>query len=258
MALDVLKSIASNWIKPVPIILVMVLIGLLFVRISRTKYLGVRIIAGAALILAFASWAPVAEKLLETLEVQYPAVTDYRTLPQVEAIVVLGADWAPNAAWSVSSQLNPPAAVRLMEGLRLYHALSGVRLILSGGSRESGVPPIAQGYAVAARELGVPAERIFTLDEPLNTSEEAYAVLDLLGPATPFLLVTSASHMPRAMKHFQQVGLVPIPAPTYHQAQRTKRDNLSSWLPNSSALRMTEMAWHEYLGLLAWRWDHPG
>ena len=59
---------------------------------------------------------------------------------------------------------------------------------------------------------GVPREQIITLDLPKDTEEEAAAVKQAIGDA-PFLLVTSASHLPRAMIFFQQEGLNPLPAP---------------------------------------------
>jgi hypothetical protein len=49
-----------------------------------------------------------------------------------------------------------------------------------------------------------------------------------------------------------------IPAPTQHLAGRATGGRLADWLPSVNNLRKTEAAWHEYLGLLAWRWDHPG
>ena len=94
----------------------------------------------------------------------------------------------------------------------------------------------------------------------MDTAQEARAVRAALagtGTARPRLvLVTSAAHMPRAMRHFQAVGLDPLPAPTQHLAARASGRRLSDWLPSASKLRKTESALHEYLGLLAWRWDH--
>ena len=39
---------------------------------------------------------------------------------------------------------------------------------------------------------------------------------------------------------------------------RRRLRRLADWLPSANNLRKTELAIHEYLGLLAWRWDHPG
>ena len=70
----------------------------------------------------------------------------------------------------------------------------------------------------------------------------------------PFLLVTSASHMPRAMMLNRKAGLNPIPAPTARRAAGTTlKSDPAFWLPSAGALEMSERAIHEYLGI-AWAW----
>ena len=146
--------------------------------------------------------------------------------------------------------------------MRLARALPDVPLLLTGADRRGEIPPVAWGYAQAARELGIAPARLQVLDTPVDTAQEARAVRAALvgtGAARPRLvLVTSAAHMPRAMRHFQAVGLDPLSAPTQHLAGRASGRRLSDWLPSATNLRKTESALHEYLGLLAWRWDHPG
>ena len=175
----------------------------------------------------------------------------------IAAIVVLGGGWWPNDQWPSGSQLSDSSAQRLLEGVRLARALPAARLILTGADRQGEIPPVAWGYAQAARELGIEPERIQVLDTPVDTAQEARAVRAVLAGGSPLILVTSAAHLPRAMRHFQAVGLDPIPAPTQHLAGRATGRRLADWLPSASNLRKTEAAWHEYLGLLAWRWDHP-
>ncbi len=64
----------------------------------------------------------------------------------------------------------------------------------------------AEAGARVAESLGIPRSEIIVLDKPKDTEEEAEAVKQAIGDA-PFLLVTSASHLPRAMIFFQHVGL---------------------------------------------------
>ncbi|HPB74798.1 MAG TPA: ElyC/SanA/YdcF family protein [Chromatiaceae bacterium] len=175
----------------------------------------------------------------------------------IAAIVVLGGGWWPNDQWPSGSQLSDSSAQRLLEGVRLARALPAARLILTGADRQGEIPPVALGYAQAARELGIAPERIQVLDTPVDTAQEARAVRAVLAGDSPLILVTSAAHLPRAMRHFQALGLDPIPAPTQHLAGRATGRRLADWLPSASHLRKTEAAWHEYLGLLAWRWDQP-
>ena len=59
-------------------------------------------------------------------------------------------------------------------------------------------------------------------------------------------LVTSASHMPRAMLLFQQQGVTPVAAPTYYIAKWP-----ADWRFGSEGLLKSERAIYEYLGL-AW------
>ena len=41
---------------------------------------------------------------------------------------------------------------------------------------------------------------------------------------------TPASHMPRAVRHFQWVGLDPLPAPTQRLTVRLEPDRLGYWI----------------------------
>jgi uncharacterized SAM-binding protein YcdF (DUF218 family) len=94
------------------------------------------------------------------------------------------------------------------------------------------------------------------LDTPVDTAQEAYAVRDVLAPGERFLLVTSASHMPRSVRHFQRAGLEPIPAPTRFKTGNRSGSMLAFWLPSAQHLRKTERALYEYMGLVALEWDH--
>lgn len=250
-----LKSLVAALVMPVPITLGLALSGLLLLRWGRRRA-GRLVLIGAAFFLLLMSWWPVAEGLLAPLENRYPPLPNSAALANIGAVVVLGGGWWPDPERPITSQLNHSSAIRLFEGLRLLRALPQARLIVSGGSRSADQPPVAQGYAQAARELGVPAERILILDTPLDTAQEAYAVRAALGTGQRLVLVTSAAHMPRAVRHFQRVGLDPIPAPTEHLTGRSRPNRLTSWLPSSGNLGKTERAWHEYLGLLALGLEH--
>jgi uncharacterized SAM-binding protein YcdF (DUF218 family) len=101
-----------------------------------------------------------------------------------------------------------------------------------------------------ARELGVEDASMTVLDKPLDTAAEAQAVAALLGDA-PFILVTSAYHMPRAVRLMRRAGARPISAPTDQRAGDPIAHYWSYFLPSSAGLRRTEFALHEYLGLAA-------
>jgi uncharacterized SAM-binding protein YcdF (DUF218 family) len=154
----------------------------------------------------------------------------------------------PRGGLPITAALNQEGVVRVVEAIRLKRIFGIPKLIVTGGA-----PPelgrSAQGYAKLARDLGVPDSSIVILDEPLNTAAEARSVEDMLGDS-PFILVTSAAHMPRAMQLMRRVGAHPIPAPTGQLAVNSPL-LWGQLVPNSGGLREVEAATHEYLGLAA-------
>ena len=84
----------------------------------------------------------------------------------------------------------------------------------------------------------------------MNTEAEARELRGLLHDQ-PFLLVTSAYHMPRAMRHMRVAGLRAQPAPTGFTARGLPLVSFGAWLPSAEALARTQRALHEYLGLAA-------
>ena len=75
----------------------------------------------------------------------------------------------------------------------------------SAGSMQSN----AATAALVAESTGVPRSDMVILREPRDTEEEAAQVAKLVGEQ-PFILVTSANHLPRAMRFFEAKGLHPI------------------------------------------------
>jgi uncharacterized SAM-binding protein YcdF (DUF218 family) len=252
-----LKSLVGTLLMPLPVALLLVLIGA-WIAIRWARRSGCVVVLAGFLLLFLSAWSPVADRLLEPLEQAYAPVLEVGALEDVAAVVVLGAGWEPDADWPAGIRLNDSAVHRLMEGLRLLQGLPEAQLVVSGASRRAGELPVAQGYAAAAQELGVPAERVVVLDRPTDTAQEAYAVRAFLGTEPRFVLVTSASHMPRSVRHFQRAGLAPIPSPTHFHTGRGTHHRLSYWVPSSGELRKTERAVYEYLGLWALEWDHRG
>jgi uncharacterized SAM-binding protein YcdF (DUF218 family) len=89
-------------------------------------------------------------------------------------------------------------------------------------------------------------------DQSLDTEDEAQFIKPIVGQV-PFLLVTSASHMPRAMGLFRHYGMAPIAAPTDYLSADAGVKSPLSYLPSAGNLHTAERAVYEYLGLLAAR-----
>jgi uncharacterized SAM-binding protein YcdF (DUF218 family) len=167
----------------------------------------------------------------------------------VRFVVVLGSGYAPHDGVPVTAALSEEGLVRICEGIRLVRRLENAHLVLSGGAPPGKMPP-ALGYSLLARELGVDDSSLIVLDRALDTQAEAQSVFSLLG-AMPFLMVTSAYHMPRAMRLMERAGAHPIPAPTGQWVNESAPADWQSLIPTADGLRKTGRALHEYLGLAA-------
>jgi uncharacterized SAM-binding protein YcdF (DUF218 family) len=246
-----LKLWVGAWLLPLPISLVMVVGGVLLRFAGRRRAARILIIAGVLFGWA-AAFGPLADALLRPLESRYHATLDAAALQSApHYVVVLGSGYRPRDGLPVTAALDPIAVVRLTEGIRLLRQLPDAVLIVSGGSIRD-EPPIARGYALAAKALGVPDATIILVDTPVDTSQEVRAIRERVGDGT-VLLVTSAAHMPRAMLLAQLGGLRAIAAPTNYLVDPNRGADRLLTLPSGASLRKSEIAFHEYLGLLALR-----
>jgi len=203
--------------------------------------------------LCFLSMGPSADLLLRPLEQAYPPLHLAPARP-IDAVVVLtgGEGWTPERP--ITSALSTSSTDRLIEGIRLWRELEGAApLLFVGGIGPRGGRPEAPLMAQAAQALGVPADALRWESASRNTFENAVAVRELLGDA-PFVLVTSAFHMPRAMLVFQHFGLEPVAAPCGHAARLVH----SAWdfAPSSQTLWRSAQALREHLALVWYRMRH--
>jgi uncharacterized SAM-binding protein YcdF (DUF218 family) len=240
-----IKEAAALMTAPLVIVLLMAIAALVCRLARRGRASGVLLTCAAAL-LYLSSISLVGQALLRPLEARFPPLTGEQP-PAVGYVVVLGSGYAPHDGIPVTAAVDEDGLVRVVEAVRLIRSLRGARLVVSGGPSPGHVP-VAQGYAQLARGLGVAEQSIIMSDKPLNTRAEAGEVRRLLG-SSPFLLVTSAYHMPRAMLLMRQTGANPIAAPTGQRAFGATPVTWRSFLPTSGGLGETERALHEYLGL---------
>lgn len=205
-------------------------------------------VAVAAVFLYVVSTTPGATLLLGPLESRYVALRDASTLAPAY-VVVLGSGFSPRDGLPPTSSLDAEGLARIVEGIRLLRQVPTAHLVVCGGAPD-GRPAPARGYALLAGELGVDPGSVVVLDRALDTAAESRFIATVVGKKE-FVLVTSASHMPRAMALMQSRGLNAIAAPTAHRIDRTARFGWRSIIPGSGPLRSSELAIHEYLGLAA-------
>jgi uncharacterized SAM-binding protein YcdF (DUF218 family) len=244
----ILRVIAGVLSSPLLLGFILAGVGLLLLRSPRRRA-GTWLIATGAVLAYLASTSLVSDGLLAPLERKYPALDPTQVVIGVRDIVVLGSGYEPQEHIPATGALDADGLARIVEGVRLMRSRPDSRLLVSGGA-PPGFAPSALGYARLATELGIPRSALIVLDSALDTSEEARAVVAVLGH-TPFILVTSAYHMPRAMRLMRRAGADPIPAPTGQRLHTPRGARRFGLFPGSRDLRNTEIALHEYLGLAA-------
>ncbi len=244
-----LKKIISSLLLPFPIALILLFIGLCFLWFSKRQTAARIFISCSFVMLLILGSSFFPTLLLDSLENHsQPIITPPDNIHQ---IVVLGGGVRTDTNAPPNTQLSSASLSRLVEGIRLYQLYQkqhqSLKLILSGG-RVFGQPAEAGVMQNIAVFLGVNPRDIVLEAGSRDTYEEALYLKKQLGNQ-PFLLVTSAYHMPRAIALFKKVGLHPTAAPTQYFGDHST-DNVKRYLPNSSYLIMSDIAIHEYLGRL--------
>lgn len=104
--------------------------------------------------------------------------------------------------------------------------------------------------------LGIPADRIYTDGESRNTLENAQnskRIVDSVSLAGPYLLISSAMHLPRAEKVFRKAGLNVTLYPCNFLARDTRNEFFEDYvLPSSLALSRWDNLIKEWLGMLTY------
>ena len=167
---------------------------------------------------------------------------------QIELIVVLGGGHTYNPDYTITSQINYFSLVRLIEGIRIYREIPNSKLLLSGGGS---IGTDAQIMLDVANAIGVDKNDIILESKSRDTKDQAIFIKELVKDR-PFILVTSASHMPRSMALFKKQGMNPIPAPTGHKSINTQGSTSRFILPfpRGNEIVKSETIFYEYMGLM--------
>ena len=195
--------------QPLAWVALLMLAALVCIRTRPTW--GVRFGGAALALLLLLGWEPLPDALLRHLEAQHPVLPVAAPLTAYAGVVVLGGALEPGYVWTTPDQsaLND-AAERMTEVLPLLRRQPSLRVIFTGGEGEL----FSQGLSEAERakrfftSQGVAPDQFFYESASHTTYENALLSKALPGinPTKPWLLLTSAWHMPRAMAAFRKAG----------------------------------------------------
>jgi uncharacterized SAM-binding protein YcdF (DUF218 family) len=238
-----------------PLAWVAVLMVLAIAVIPRRPRLAQRLGGVAVLLLAVLGWEPLPNALLRQLEARYPPITAQTDLKPYAGVIVLGGALEPAYTWSVPDQSAlGDAAERVTEVLPLLKRQPGLRLLFTGGEGELFANDLTE--AERARRFftaqGVPDSQLLLEPASRTTYENAVfsKALPGLNSSQPWLLVTSAWHMPRAMAAFERAGWNVTPYPVDFRSGQ-----VTPWTQYSmdGGVKKWRIGLHEVIGLAIYR-----
>ena len=253
-----LSKLLPLFVYPLGLACILLLIALFFC-FKRSKFTFIPILLALVILLTTGN-EKVSNYFLKSLEWQYLPVPE---LPTADAIVVLGGSTNSVAYPRVLPELNERGD-RITYAAKLYKDGKAPVIVLSGGrinwdgSKESEAKDITKLLEL----MGIPSEAIIQEGKSVNTYENAIFTQKILEEQgiEKILLVTSAFHLPRALKIFQHLGIDTIPAPTDYfvsEYELQERDfslesTILSLIPNAKNLDRTTTVIKEYIGTIVY------
>jgi len=248
----VLKKILAAFLNPSALILLCLFSGLFFLTVKR-RFRSAVILISCGIFIGLAAFLPVIPgALLRGLEKQYAPYSSVAD-PAPKWILVLG-QGSKETDVPESSRVNGIMYSRLMEAIRIQREAGAPQLIVSLSGVTSG--NVKSGWwKFFCKNVMVPTSpEAILLTEANDTQAEITQALQYIQKDT-FILVTSAAHMPRAMKIALAYGGNPVAAPCDYQLSG-RRQIYQNFIPAAQNMVKMELALHEYLGLV-WFYLNP-
>lgn len=250
------QKLISRIIYPFNLALLLVLLGLLFLSGRRRRGLGKWLTGVGIFLFLICSYWPFASWFAGTLESRYRPLNVAGSTLSISApslqlpqdILVLNGGAAFDRNYPPSSQLGESTIQRIIEGIRLQRLIPESTLYITSPQNRYNDEARRQIIEFCAG-LGTNPDTIVIVPGAWSTAREAEMASSLFG-TSKFILVTSALHMPRAMMLFEGRDLKPVPAPVDFNNLERSQTSLDLFMPTVRAATLTELAYHEYVGML--------
>lgn len=173
----------------------------------------------------------------------------------VDGVIVLGGAVDQNLTEARGIPALNGAAERMTEFVALARRYPEARLVFTGGQGSLVHGGLTEAD-VARRlftALGLPEARVTYEDQARNTWENAVFTHRLVEPrpGETWLLVTSASHMPRSVGAFRRAGWQVVPWPVNYRTGHSLAALYDAPFPDR--LQMLESGLREWLGMAVYR-----
>lgn len=243
------KSLAFV-LTPSNLLLIIGLLGLLSMLL-RWWTSSVYLLTFAVLGTALAGWSPLGPALLMTLEDRFPT---QEAPSSITGIVMLGGAVDIHITEARGSEAWNDQAERITAVAELANKFPNARIILSGGSGHAEAISESSIARQALIAMGISEKRLELETKSRNTCENASESAISAKPASTdtWLLITSASHMPRAVACFRAADFLVLPFPVdYHTRGREDFSRVQESI--AEGLSQVDLAAHEWIGLITYR-----
>lgn len=276
-----LKKLLEGIFMPFPLCLLLIAVGTILLWLKRAGRPAKYMITVGIGVLIIVSNPIVGYHLVHNLESRFPPLpAELVTIPSPATlhalsrriagnaeqlnilsseipIVVLGGGGIEDPESPDSHPMSPISALRLVKAVQIFRQMEGSispansveqpRIIISGAATTEAIP-----MEKLAKSLGVPAADIVLETRSDDTPTQAEHIVRIVGDR-PFILVTSAIHMPRTVALFRHLGMHPVPLPANYLSPKKDEMSIMKVLPSIGALDKTTEALHELLGM---GWEH--
>lgn len=180
---------------------------------------------------------------------------NWNTLPNYETAIVLGGFSTYNES---NKTINfREASDRMIQAVHLYKQQKINTILFSGGSGSLlGLDQEGVYIFEFLKQLHIPVNHLIIDSLSKNTRENAENSLQLIKQNNlkgPFLLITSAAHMPRAKRCFEKLGVEvhTYPVDKHIGPRKFYFDHL--FIPNAATFQNWNAFLHEILGLIVYK-----
>jgi uncharacterized SAM-binding protein YcdF (DUF218 family) len=251
--MQLLSKLLNLLAQPLNWVLALLLLSLLLRRLRRAS--AGKPFAAAVVVLILLGFEPLPAALLSQLENQSTEVPPDADLRGYAGVVILGG--ALEAGRISQHHLNPllnDSAERMTMAVALWQRNPKLRLVFTGGEGEwFGSGPTESERALHFfASLGVPPTALTLEMRSHNTFENAIFTSQVPGVDShqPWLLLTSAWHMPRSLATFRKAGWNVTPYPVDF---RTGGSPPWGRFDLRIGAELWELLLHECIGIAAYR-----
>ncbi len=193
----------------------------------------------------------VSQRLMDAFQNDYPALETMP--PDADIIVALGGGTLIGGReYGLGGQPGPAMVERLVYAAYLARQYDLPVLVSEARTRNERRSKTHTGERFLKKVLGV--KQVIVEGRATSTFENAKFSSKILKNYKKPVLVTSYSHMARAMESFMYFGVYPVPAPTGWDGEFSSVPAYWHWIPQPRALAQSYTALHELFGYYWYRW----